>query len=163
MVHVYPTWQDPSFRRVWWIALGWSFAETIVGVAQGYEHIALYRDVLVPPGKDAEFLSALYQPSPIVPQQEPGYLTDSPLTMRGANGRKTGIQEGIQESGIQAQNGKANMLSAQQRFRLDNAIKSQVDRDLDHLIAFKGREELEEVYGIPAIVRPTMNIMMSGH
>jgi hypothetical protein len=159
MVHVYPTWQDSSFRRVWWTALGWSFAETIVGVAQGYEHIALYRDVLVPPGKDAEFLSALYQQSPILSQEEPGHLADSPLTMRGANGRKTGIQE----SGIQTQNGKANMLSAQQRFRLDNAIKSQVDRDLDHLIAFKGREELEEVYGIPAIVRPTINIMMSGH
>lgn len=40
-------WQDDAFRRVWWVALGWAAVEAIVGVKQGYESIALYKDVLV--------------------------------------------------------------------------------------------------------------------
>ena len=43
----YPTWKDDAFRRVWWVALGWAAAEAVVGVKQGYESIALYKDVLV--------------------------------------------------------------------------------------------------------------------
>jgi hypothetical protein len=49
----YPTWQDDAFRRVWWIALGWAAAEAIVGIKQGYENIALYRDVLVSVSKNS--------------------------------------------------------------------------------------------------------------
>ncbi|KAF9562887.1 hypothetical protein CPC08DRAFT_706404, partial [Agrocybe pediades] len=43
----FPNWQDDAFRRVWWVALGWAAAEAIVGIKQGYESIALYKDVLV--------------------------------------------------------------------------------------------------------------------
>ncbi|KAF5329652.1 hypothetical protein D9619_008923 [Psilocybe cf. subviscida] len=49
----YPTWQDDAFRRVWWIALGWAAAEAIVGIKQGYENIALYREVLVNVSKNS--------------------------------------------------------------------------------------------------------------
>jgi hypothetical protein len=45
--HRYPTWEDDAFKRVWWVALGWAAAEAVVGVKQGYESIALYKDVLV--------------------------------------------------------------------------------------------------------------------
>ncbi|KAJ7143307.1 hypothetical protein C8R43DRAFT_571830 [Mycena crocata] len=48
-VYAYPTWRDFAFRRVWWAALGWAAAETVVSVYQGYAGLALYRDVLVPP------------------------------------------------------------------------------------------------------------------
>ncbi|KAF8660703.1 hypothetical protein AX16_001570 [Volvariella volvacea WC 439] len=48
MVFGHPTWHDWAFRRVWWIGLGWSFAESLVAIKQGYEGIALYKDVLVP-------------------------------------------------------------------------------------------------------------------
>lgn len=37
---------DPSFARAWWAALGWAALEVAVGIAQGYEQLALYRDVL---------------------------------------------------------------------------------------------------------------------
>ncbi|KIY51617.1 hypothetical protein FISHEDRAFT_70592 [Fistulina hepatica ATCC 64428] len=42
-----PTWKDAAFTRVWWIAVGWAFAEGVVAVQQGYACLALYRDVLV--------------------------------------------------------------------------------------------------------------------
>jgi len=45
--HHYPSWKDDAFKRVWWVALGWAAAEAVVGVKQGYESIALYKDVLV--------------------------------------------------------------------------------------------------------------------
>ena len=43
----FPTWEDVAFKRVWWIALGWAAAEAVVGIKQGYENIALYKDVFV--------------------------------------------------------------------------------------------------------------------
>jgi len=50
-----------SFVRVWWIALGWALIEAVVGIVQGYQSIALYKDVLVnvdedgrPIGRDFE-------------------------------------------------------------------------------------------------------------
>ncbi|KAF5366797.1 hypothetical protein D9758_006464 [Tetrapyrgos nigripes] len=35
------------FLRVWWVALGWALVEAVIGIVQGYEGIALYKDVLV--------------------------------------------------------------------------------------------------------------------
>jgi len=46
-VYNHPTWRDGSFCRIWWVALGWAAAEAIVGIKQGYDGLALYRDVLV--------------------------------------------------------------------------------------------------------------------
>ena len=43
----HPTWKGDAFKRVWWVALGWAAAEAVVGVKQGYESIALYKDVLI--------------------------------------------------------------------------------------------------------------------
>ncbi|TFK62670.1 hypothetical protein BDN72DRAFT_776839 [Pluteus cervinus] len=57
LVFGHPTWEDPSFDRVWWVALGWAAAESIVAIKQGYEAIGLYRDVMIPlPSKDLEDL-----------------------------------------------------------------------------------------------------------
>ena len=41
----HPTWRDGSFCWIWWVALGWAAA--IFGIKQGYDGLALYRDVLV--------------------------------------------------------------------------------------------------------------------
>ncbi|KAH9477084.1 hypothetical protein JR316_0011000 [Psilocybe cubensis] len=49
----FPTWHDDAFRRVWWVALGWAAAEAVVGIKQGYESIALYKDVLVTAKKNS--------------------------------------------------------------------------------------------------------------
>ncbi|KAG8797466.1 hypothetical protein FRC17_007733, partial [Serendipita sp. 399] len=35
-----------AFTQVWWLALGWAAIDVTVGVVQGYEQLALYRDVL---------------------------------------------------------------------------------------------------------------------
>ena len=48
MAYPRPTWRDGAFRAVWWLALGWGFAEAAVSIAQGYEQLALYRNVMVP-------------------------------------------------------------------------------------------------------------------
>ncbi|KAJ7271149.1 hypothetical protein C8J57DRAFT_298679 [Mycena rebaudengoi] len=40
---------DPAFARVWWAAIGWSAAEAVASIYQGYAGLALYRDVLVSP------------------------------------------------------------------------------------------------------------------
>lgn len=45
--HNFPTWEDVAFKRVWWIALGWAAAEAVFGIKQGYENLALYKDVVV--------------------------------------------------------------------------------------------------------------------
>ncbi|PFH48844.1 hypothetical protein AMATHDRAFT_5426 [Amanita thiersii Skay4041] len=39
--------RNPAFRSVWWAALGWAATEAVIGITQGYQAIALYKDVLV--------------------------------------------------------------------------------------------------------------------
>ncbi|KAG9022958.1 hypothetical protein FRB95_013926 [Tulasnella sp. JGI-2019a] len=41
-----PTTQDEAFRQVFWVAVGWAVVEVCWSVSQGYEQLALYRDVL---------------------------------------------------------------------------------------------------------------------
>ena len=62
MRHHYPTRTDYAFFRIWWASLGWSFAEVVVAIWQGYEQLALYRDVMVPPSRVKEFLGAAVPP-----------------------------------------------------------------------------------------------------
>jgi hypothetical protein len=129
-----------------------------VGVAQGYEQIALYRDVLVPEGRDEEFLTRWHQTStprlPAHPPEESQPTVGSPTVILGDEGiaKNASVPTEGERTVEPATNGNAEVVR-QERFRLDNAIRSQVDTDLDHLMSFKGRDELEEVYGIPAIVR----------
>ena len=60
--HQFPTRTDHAFFRVWWASLGWSFAEVIVAIWQGYEQLALYKDVMIPPSRVREFLRAAVPP-----------------------------------------------------------------------------------------------------
>ena len=118
-----PTWQDPAFLRVIWLAVGWSAAEVVVGVWQGYEMIALYKDALVPEGREAELLSAAEE------------RVSSPVEINGSGFLDT-------------------MSLIAQRPKVALGIDAQVEQDLDRLLAIKAREEVEEVYGMPAIVSP---------
>ncbi|KAF7369787.1 hypothetical protein MVEN_00310900 [Mycena venus] len=104
-VYANPTWQDSAFRRVWWAALGWAAAETVVSVHQGYAGLALYREVLVHPftpqaPTDLE-RTPLLPPRPAAPDPD-----------------------------------------------------SELDQDLDQLVALKAREELEDIFGLPLIRIP---------
>jgi len=62
MQHHFPTYTDYAFFRVWWASLGWSFVEVVVAIWQGYEHLALYKDVMIPPSRVKEFLRAAVPP-----------------------------------------------------------------------------------------------------
>jgi hypothetical protein len=116
-----PTCQDPAFRTVWWLSL--NFAEVIVAIVQGYEQLALYRDVMVPEGRENEYLELLKSGSST-------HLADNdvyPLEEASEDALEDG--EGAQ------------------------SVDSKIDRGVEKLLVIKAREELEEVYGLPVIVR----------
>ena len=120
-----PTCQDPAFRTVWWFSL--NFGEVLVAIVQGYEQIALYRDVMVPEGRETEFLELLKAGSSTHLADVDSYPPEeaSEVSLEGGEG---------------AQN-----------------VDTQIDRGLDQLLVIKTREELEDVYGLPVIVRtPTL-------
>ena len=58
----FPTFSDYAFLRVWWASLGWSFVEVVVAIWQGYEQLALYEDIMIPPSRVKEFLRAATHP-----------------------------------------------------------------------------------------------------
>ncbi|KII90064.1 hypothetical protein PLICRDRAFT_174858 [Plicaturopsis crispa FD-325 SS-3] len=141
MEYPYPTWRDHAFYRVWWIALGFSLAEVTAGTVQGYEQISLYRDVLVPEGRVREFLGA----------------STSRATDGDANGlgHSSDATDDLQPRPISKNKKYHHTVQGVQEYQLVNpAVSLEVERDLDQLLAFKAREELEEVYGVPFIKIP---------
>lgn len=60
--HKFPIRTDYAFFRVWWISLGWSCIEVIVAISQGYEQLALYKDVMIPSARVTDFLRAAVPP-----------------------------------------------------------------------------------------------------
>jgi len=62
MKHDFPTRSDYAFFRVWWASMGWSFVEVVVAIWQGYEQLALYKDVMIPHSRIKEFLRAAVSP-----------------------------------------------------------------------------------------------------
>jgi hypothetical protein len=115
-----PNCQDPVFRTVWWLSL--NFAEVIVAIVQGYEQLTLYRDVMVPEGREGEFLELLKAGSSTHLADDDAYPPED-------------APEDALEGGESARN-----------------VDNQIDRGLEKLLVIKSREELEEVYGLPVIV-----------
>ena len=62
MEYDFPTRSDYAFFRVWWASLGWSFAEVVVAIWQGYEQLAFYKDVMIPSSRVKEFIRAAVPP-----------------------------------------------------------------------------------------------------
>ena len=191
LAHEYPTWQDDAFKRVWWVALGWAAAEAVVGVKQGYESIALYKDVLVNvnvvmpntemetrgrSGQGKSYATANKRPQLNADIQEDvgatpeqmnlenqrqwlmGGLTSSPIQRtRCSRSLSTSSNYMSTEDPPPIANERQPLLRPLTQSRNDESERLQaedeVERDLDQLIALKNREELEEVYGIPVIVR----------
>jgi hypothetical protein len=159
------TFHAPAFRRVWWLALGWSLAEVAAGIAQGYETLALYRDVLVPESKARELVAAAMAVAPTWPAPKNGNgngngPSDSASPPRTADER---LRESLSR-GEDGGPGGAEVAGSPVRGRQlrpsyrsvgtasDAEIRLDVDKDFDELVAVKAREELEELYGFPAIV-----------
>ncbi|KAF7311361.1 hypothetical protein MKEN_01038000 [Mycena kentingensis (nom. inval.)] len=126
-----PTWHDPSFVRVWWAGLGWAAAEAMVAVCQGYTGLALYRDVLVspPPLRPCTPDSTALNISSSVTSAE-----RTPLLMR--NNSSTYTPTGLCSSALLTD------------------PDTELENDLDALVALKARDELESVFGIPLVYIP---------
>lgn len=160
MLYPYPTWQDPAFRQVWWLGLGWAAMESVVAIKQGYDGIALYRGVLVSKPTPS-YLDRSTSRSKTYGATENGHRIgeecsgDSPqsIFVRSPCGGSPEISSHLTEFGREQVsllprghlNGRINVPS-------EHELEVQLDRDLDQLIALKNREELEEVYGMPFIV-----------
>lgn len=141
-----------AFRRLWWFALGWSLAEVAVGIVQGYEMLALYRDVLVPEGRARELAAATLSARARAPKNGGARVTSaSPPRAR---------DERLWESMSRAEDGVtiSEVIGSPVRRHPTTAngvdIQVEVDKDFDELVAVKAREELEELYGFPAIRVP---------
>ncbi|EIN05231.1 hypothetical protein PUNSTDRAFT_128032 [Punctularia strigosozonata HHB-11173 SS5] len=122
-------WTSPAFWHVWWLALGWALADACAGVAQGYVHLSLYKDVLVP--------SATAEHQPFLG----GAITDSPVARISGSGESF---RDVEADGRHDGNG----------YSLPPVVEEEVERDLDQLVALKAREDIEEVYGVPFIRIP---------
>lgn len=149
------TFYAPAFARVWWLALGWSLAEVTAGIVQGYETIALYRDVLVPEGGARAFIA------------------NGALKNGGSDGASSRLRESLSRgedggpavevtgSPVRSREQQQQQQQQQESYRSSVVVSSEasdaeimleVDKDFDELLALKAREELEELYGFPAIV-----------
>jgi len=166
----HPTSGDPAFRRVWWIALGWAAAEAVVGIQQGYEAIALYRDVLIsihrPHAGDDSFSSPGKSQNddfrlPIMRSPSEPSARTSPVAGNSAiDLLNRGFEDEVYgQSGRLDQDGVGDerqlLLPRQSRIgREESELQIQLERDVDRLLTLRSREELEEVYGMPVINIP---------
>ena len=167
----HPTWEDPAFKRVWWLALGWAAAEGIAGIKQGYEAIALYRDVLV--------IARRVTDSSGVPSRKPSTEQNAQILEAGESLRV--ITTGLPSSSEQQQyrigldtlafeedndvQGERTPLLPRNggtgKYASSDELRLEVERDFDQLIAIRNREELEEVYGMPMIVSAAILFLFS--
>ena len=158
----YATFRAPAFRRVWWLALGWSLAEVTAGIAQEYEALALYRDVLVPEGEARELVAKVVAAAGTAPLKNGGSDGSSPRAAderlreslsRGEEGGPVVELAGSPVSGRQHQKSQqTSSRSSWMALANDAEIQIEVDKDFDALVAVKARDELEELYGCPVIV-----------
>ena len=146
----YPSWEDDAFKRVWWVALGWAAAEAVVGVKQGYENIALYKDVLVNVNLSNVDTETGATPKQMNRENQRQWLnqdlTSSPI-------QHTRYPRSIEEPHLLISDEHHPLLARANDEAERLQAENDVERDLDQLIALKNREELEEVYGTPVIVR----------
>ncbi|KAJ3755752.1 hypothetical protein EV360DRAFT_49183 [Lentinula raphanica] len=135
LVYETPTWRDPAFRRVWWVALGWAAVEAIVAIKQGYQNIMLYRDVLVNDTHDEERVGGA-SPVNILPHDS---LAVAPApAAESSTERAPLLQRHSRDSNVD----------------LEASLELQVEEDVDQLIAVRKRDELEKYYGIPFVRIP---------
>lgn len=133
-----PTWQDPSFHTIWWLSL--NVAEVATALAQDFQNISLYRDVMVPRGREQEFLERLKQPPAEPVLETNGYPYDWREPTTTPPQEPTYDLHDVEDQPTREEYGNAAALS------------SQVDNNFDVLMDVKAREELEDVYGVPVIV-----------
>lgn len=117
-----PDVSEQAFTQVWWIAIGWATVDVAVGIVQGYEQLALYRD---------------YYPDTNV-RTSP---TTSPV-------RRT--RQGTTSTHHDApQLGAPSSQPILDNEHHQSPLPRDLEDELSHLLTTKQRAELEEVYGSP--------------
>ncbi|KAG5638093.1 hypothetical protein H0H81_001860 [Sphagnurus paluster] len=177
------TVSDPSFRSVWWLALGAAAAEAAVALRQGYAARALYRDVLVsvsvhrdgadadPEAGSAHKLEArLVTPGSdsVVELFERREVEDDVYTHGRSRSHSHSQSQPFSEEEAAAAGERQPLLSktnskdtvgaaganGARENGAQSALRMQVEDDLEELLALRAREELEEAYGMPVIRIP---------
>lgn len=141
---------------MWWVALAWAAAEAIAGIKQGYEAIALYRDVLVIARRVTDSSSGVpnEQNARILGTEEPP-RTITGLRSSSEQQYRIGLDTLALEENHDVLQGERRPLlprNGTSKYPSSDELRLEVERDLDQLIAIRNREELEEVYGMPMIV-----------
>jgi len=147
------TFYAPAFGQVWWLALGWSLAEVTAGIVQGYETIALYYDVLVPEGDARELVTSAMAAATGALKNSSSDSASSRLRESLSRGEDGGSAVEVTESPVRSREQQQQRESHRSSWETNDAeMQLEVDNDIDALLALKAREELEELYGFPAIV-----------
>jgi len=130
------TW-DPAFTRVWWIAMGWAAADVVVGLAQGYDQLSLYKDVLQPysdpSSHDSPTVSV--RQSPTRTGKQPVRLSAPPTTT--TNPRPPSYSYSPPNIVVHSVQPSQEVLTPD------------LETQISHLLALKSRAEIEDVYGLP--------------
>ncbi|KAG8760830.1 hypothetical protein FRC12_009498 [Ceratobasidium sp. 428] len=117
----YPMPQDEAFRDVWWIALGWSTVEAGLSIFQGYEQLALYKDLFDARDRDEETWRNA---------NTNALQFDSRIVSRSA---ASSADDDIKRAAILSPSDMASI----------------IDEELIQSIQLRDREALELVFGVP--------------
>ncbi|KAF5390020.1 hypothetical protein D9757_003815 [Collybiopsis confluens] len=174
-----PTWADPDFRRVWWIALGWAAAEAAVAIKQGYQNVALYRDVLVEEKDEEQFfglgldgatsLGRIYgvtthaatrssrdeSLSPAIdprPGPESAANNAPPAPPPLSLPLPFPVESNERMPLLHRNSENTSNISINED--IEASLELRVDEDLEQLMAVRARDELEKYYGVSFIQIP---------
>ena len=148
MDYLYPVYRDFAFRRVWWLALGFAAFDAVVGIAQDYSQIALYKTVMIPEENIAEVVNQENTDgSNIHGGVEPSYENEvHPMSPRlEASLSSNLVLSRVESDGSTDPFGHSRGLSEE--------LEREVDHDIEQLVSLKEREDVEQIYGLPIIVR----------
>ncbi|KAF9068843.1 hypothetical protein BDP27DRAFT_1448071 [Rhodocollybia butyracea] len=164
LIYESPNWHDPAFRRVWWVALGWAAVEAIVSIKQGYDYLALYRDVLVDEAhKEEQFidiedgggtkLGPVYSTTQFASPTE----ATAPFITGSSHDISPPDRDPVSTTAVQEDAERVPLLTRSLELptaNLDSSLDLQIDEDVEQLIAVRERDELEKYYGVPFIRIP---------
>jgi hypothetical protein len=128
------TW-DPAFTRVWWIAMGWAAADVVVGLAQGYDQLSLYKDILPP-----------HATSPSPRDSPPISVRQSPSRARTKQPRHPSVSPTARTHSHPHPHIQSTVHSVQSSQEL---LTPDLETQISQLLVLKNRAEIEDVYGSP--------------
>ncbi|KAG8946911.1 hypothetical protein FRC04_011338 [Tulasnella sp. 424] len=166
----WPRTGDAAFQKTFWVAVGFAIVEVGWSIAQGYEQLALYRDVLPPsPSYIHNWLSSssILPPQSATESHHPGQeSSDSPIPSDSSESESishryvhSALKKSISPSStVRRGTSTVNSLYYPQTpntRRPESALEAGLygeallDAEMRELINLQSRVELEMVYGVP--------------